>query len=648
MNTQSLPTHLLKLLLLVGLIATGLSGRVSALVLDEENRKQVILESGATVILIGEATSSPTTRSRRYYYLPFNLRLSSRPDGTPEFLFLKFTTEARGGASGGLMHFLMEWGATPAQEAEIKSKLSSEERGAELVGPVPMTAAGDAGSFKIVSATLEDRTLSPTAPILSGQAPLVPGGKVATAARLTAAGAQLLAASLEGSRSISDVSIALNFNYATLAPAVHGTISIDWSKLETEKESIRAEYRRRRSGTSSSSSCFMFFCASSERAEYTYSRDELREQYKFLQEKQIVKVQFDELATLPEEKVGKVREAFFQFFLNMMAQPADQQNPPPPPPGEDDKRKNLDIEKSNGYRYNYSAIRRNITRKTQRMELNYRLTFLNPFSIVGNLASWYNGVRDNPKCVASVNLNDPFFQHRDIHFILDGDVKDMFEEAINYVTINVRKRRTEGRAFEDRLTIDSKYIKEKGIDGLLTYARGEDRNPDNYEYQTQWSLRGGRIYPADPPWKSGNWEGQTLALPVVPRTIQLEGDIDGMKSSDITRITAQIHYRKFGEEVEENISISPAENKPIVDKRIFIDRNARGFAYRLILYHKTEGRLALPWAPQSDNYIYAGIPADMLGTPSLKDAAKEAARTVATGASEKVLERFSELVGERP
>lgn len=644
MNTQSLPKYSLKFLLLVGLICTGLLGRATAVVLDEENRKQVILESGATVLLIGEATGSPTTRSRRYYYLPFNLRLSSRVDGTPEFLFLKFTSEGRSGASGGLMHFLMEWGATPAQEAEIKSKLRSED--AELVGPVPMTADGDAGSFKIVSATLEDRALSPTAVITSGKAPLVPGGKVAAAARLTADGAQLLGASLERARSIADLSIALNFNYATLAPAVHGSITIDWSKLETERESIRAEYRRRRSGTSSSSSCFMFFCATSERAEYTYSRDELREQYKFLQEKQIVKVQFDELATLPEEKVGKVREAFFQFFLNMLAQPADQQNPPPP--AGEDERKKLDIEKSNGYRYNYSAIRRNVSRKTQRLELNYRLSFLNPFPIVGNLATWYNGVRDNPKCVASINLNDPFFQHRDIHFILDGDVKDMFEDAINYVTVNVRKRRSEGRAFEDRLTIDSKYIKDKGIDGVLTYARGEDREPDTYEYQTQWSLRGGRVYPANPSWQSGTWEGQTLALPVVSRTIQFEGDIDGMKASDITRITAQIHYRKFGEEVEENISVSPAENKPIVDKRIFIDRNARGFAYRLILYHKTEGQLVLPWAPQSDNYIYGAIPADMLTTPSLKDAAKEAAKTLGTSTSEKVLERFSELVGERP
>lgn len=648
MNTENRAKCLLQSLLILGLLLTCLSSRASALVLDEENRRQVVLESGVTILLIGEATGSSSTKSHRYYYLPFNLRLSSRPDGTPEFLFLKFTTEARGGANGGLMHFLMQWGPTPQQEAEIKSKLRTDDPSGELVGPVPMLPDGDAGSFKIVSGTLEDKSFSPTSVITSGKAPLVPGGKVAAAARLTADGAQLLAASLERARSIADLSIALNFNYATLAPAVHGTIDIDWSKLEIEKESIRAEYKRKHSGTSATQDCFMFFCATSERSEYTYSRDELREQYKFLQEKQIVKVQFDQVGAVPDEKIAKVREAFFQFFLNMLAQPADQQNNPPPPASGDDKKKNLEIEKGNGYRYNYSAIRRNISRKTQHLELNYRLSMLNPFPIVGNLASWYNGVRDNPNCVASVNLNDPFFQHRDIHFILDGDVKDMFEEAINYVTINVRKRRSEGRPFEDRLTMDTKYVKEKGIDGVLTYARGEDRDPDNYEYQTQWSLRGGRVYPASPPWQSGNWEGQTLALPVVLHTIQLEGDIEGMKASDITRITAQIHYRKFGEEVEENISVSPAENKPMVEKKIFKDRNARGFAYRLILYHKTEGRLALPWTPQSDNYIYASISPELLKTPGLKDAAKEAAKTLTNSTSERVLERFSQLVGERP
>ncbi len=207
-------------------------------------------------------------------------------------------------------------------------------------------------------------------------------------------------------------------------------------------------------------------------------------------------------------------------------------------------------------------------KKVETFTLDARLPVRWPFQIVGNLASWYNGVKDNPKCVASVNLNDPFFQHRDINFILDLDAKEMFDEAVNYVTVNVRKKR--GRAatpFEDRVTIDAKYLKEKGITASVTYARGEDKNPEAYEYQAQWSLKGGNVFPANPRWEKGSWEGVTLAPPVVPRTVEVEGDLEAMKASDITRVTVQIHYPKFGKEVEENIHISPAKNEPIVMHR---------------------------------------------------------------------------------
>ena len=85
--------------------------------------------------------------------------------------------------------------------------------------------------------------------------------------------------------------------------------------------------------------------------------------------------------------------------------------------------------------------------------------------------------KDNPKCVAAVNLNDPFFQHRDINFILDLDAKEMFDEAVNYVTVNVRKKRSDRPPFDDRVTIDAKHLKEKGITATVTYARGEDKQP---------------------------------------------------------------------------------------------------------------------------------------------------------------------------
>ena len=100
-------------LLFAGLLAAP----AEAVILDDTNRITVQLDDGTQVILLGEAVSLSTSQSNRFYYLPVNLRLAKRPNGTPEFLFLKFTTDkaaSQGGISGGLMHFLMEWVLTPS------------------------------------------------------------------------------------------------------------------------------------------------------------------------------------------------------------------------------------------------------------------------------------------------------------------------------------------------------------------------------------------------------------------------------------------------------------------------------------------------------------------------------------------------------
>jgi hypothetical protein len=614
-----------------------------AAVLDDGNRVTMTLKDGTSVTLIGEATSAPGVRGRRYYYLPANLRLARRADGTPEFLFLKYTSERQGAASGGLIHFLMEWGLTPEQEAELLVALRTRVPDAEIAGPVQLEAGGDGGSFRIVSATLEDKTLAP-ATITSGAAPLVAGGRAAAASRLTPEGAQLLASTFEKARAITDLSIALNYNYVTLAPAAKGTITFDWSRLEREGQTLRAEYRRTRTGTTDTSDCFLVFCASSSRPEYAYSYNEVREQYRFLQEREIVKIQFDELVA--DERVAKIREAFFQYFLNTMAEKDDQAEAPPKP-ADPEKDKTPDIRQGSRYTFTQSSFKRAFASKTKRIDLNYRMSIRWPYQIVGNLASWYDGVRDNPKCVAAINLNDPFFQHRNINFILDADAKDMFESAINYVTINVRKTRSDGRPFEDRVTMDAKYVKDKGVTAGVTYARGEDRNPDAYEYQAQWSLRGGRVYPAEPRWERGTWEGVTLAAPVVSRTIEVEGDLAAMRDCGVTRIVVQIHYPRLGEEIEENIPISPAQNQPLVAKKIFMDRDARGYAYRLVVHHQKEGRLALPWSAKAgDDYVYAAIPEELLaGDSTLRTEAREAGKTIADSAKDKVLEKFKDLIG---
>ena len=105
-----------------------------------------------------------------------------------------------------------------------------------------MEVEGD-GSFQIISATMSDKGLA-TSVMTSGKAPLVPGGRAAAASRLAPEGAQLLAATFEKTRSITDLSVALNYTYQTLMPAARGRVVIDWSRLETEFKQLSAEYAR--------------------------------------------------------------------------------------------------------------------------------------------------------------------------------------------------------------------------------------------------------------------------------------------------------------------------------------------------------------------------------------------------------------------
>ena len=87
------------------------------------------LIDGTEVTLMGKAkTGQNNDFTGEYYYLPTGLRLASRPDGVPEFLFMKYTTEqdaSAGGVQGALMHFLMQWGLTAEQEAELETKLKA-------------------------------------------------------------------------------------------------------------------------------------------------------------------------------------------------------------------------------------------------------------------------------------------------------------------------------------------------------------------------------------------------------------------------------------------------------------------------------------------------------------------------------------------
>ena len=494
--------------------------------------------------------------------------------------------------------------------------------------------------------------------VQSGHAPTMPGGKIAAAANLTKDGTQLFLATVEDSKSIADLSVELDFTYVVMMPAAKGEIIFHWDKFQEREEQKQSEITE---SAEKGGGCWGFiFCGKGE--DHKYTEEEINSIFETMIENKTIEMNFE--GYNPDSPYTKqVIDAMLQYFKNSLTTPVDAGEfdfgQDDDDYAEDDGEEGEKLEapssfslfsygKATNYRsVNHETLAQKFASKKEHIRLNAGLAVRKPIQVVGNMASWYNGVKHNRSCVQEVNLNDPFFQHRDLRFILDLDAAEIFDDVVNYVTINARKKRRGANDFNDSVTIDQAYLAENGVAASMSYARMEDRGSELYDYQVQWSLRGGNLYPANPRWVKGRWEGVTLAPPVERWHIELEGDIDLMDINDIARVTAEIHYPLFGEEQTTVMALSPARGQPLADAHIYVDRGTKGFAYRLIINHKTEGRMVLPWQTRiGERYVWANLPEDILTETPARAAAKEAAANLGKMGAEKILDEFEELFSD--
>jgi hypothetical protein len=596
--------------LLAAFCMTGL-----AQTLDFQNKVTITLDDGTTVTLFG-ARSMSEEFSRDYYYLPANLRLSKKKDDnkTPEFLFLKYTTDERGSVQGALLHFLMEWGLTPQQEEELQNKLTAKIRGMAPISPKfrrvssprVMGAAtmltDTEESFRIISATLSSSQFTPEV-VTTGRASLHPGSKMAIASNLNEKGAQLLATTFEADRSLADVSLNLRFRYEVMMPRVEGKITVDWLRIDSLFHEIERDYQKHQKHDLNRGFLFFWIISPND----SIIEIEKESLISFLREEKIVNIDLD-VQEVDNPIALEVVKVFMDYFMSSFTDKNFVKDEVPVPienEGYDPGR--------NVYRYhiNRTKLERRIAMKKEEYNLTMRIAIPMEVTLTENLASWYDGVKDNKKCVAAVNLNDPFFQHVDINFFLDGEAGGMFEKEVNYVTVNVRKRRSDGNDFKGHVTFDRTYLDNYGTRHTFTFARDTGNKPkdEEYEYQSQWSFRGGYLYPENPQWVKGNMPSVSLVPPIKDREIIFEADLYEMNELGITRATLQLRYMKFGKEVETNIPLTVSRGQPLVEQIIYTDRNQQGYAYRLVLHQKDKGKMALDWnAKINDDYIYASIP----------------------------------------
>lgn len=596
---------------------------IQAQILDSENKLTITLKDQTKVTLYGQAATLSDEKSKNYYYLPCALRLSKKRDGTPEFLFMKFTSDeksATGVTQGALLHLLMEYGLSKEQEVELAGVLKSRYNGALLKGAADVEPDGD-NSVRIISSTLGSKDLTRSL-VFNGKAPTLPGSKIAIAAMLDKQGAQIFAATLEKTKSIADLSLNLSFNYTVRVPAARGYIKQDWSKMDSLvqkdsavfKETDDKNYGEKVANTvagvlfGGAIGGALGWFGSGDEDHYSY--DELRQFYRKLEEQKVITLRFEE--NVASEKVDKIREAFFDHFLNSFT---DKDGKGAREPSTNEKEAMPDIKHGDSYTFKREIREIVKQKKIQIFDLSYAMAVKRSHQLTENLASWYNQTKDNPKCVGIVNLSDPFFLYRDINVILDIEAEEMMGKEVNYVTVNIRKKRSgEGSFdFQQDVTFDRKTLEKEGNRVTVTYSKAQDASPELYEYKVQWSLRGGLVFPPnDTTWKRGSWQGLSLAPPIMPRTIRFEADLADMKENGIRNVTLQLRYKKFGNEVETNIGVNASGTDAFAEKMIFMDRNTQGYAYRLVFHDKDLGPIATQWdAKINTDYMYASIPKEI-------------------------------------
>lgn len=518
-----------------------------------------------------------------------SVRLSKRVDGTPEFMFLKYTSDETDAPQGGLLHFLVEWGLTATQEEELQTKLQEKlnNPNAKVIGSVPVRADynSESGTFQIISGTLSDNKS-----MQKGSAATIEGGKTAVAAKLDKYMAALLEATFTENSSISDVSLEFKYTFPLQIQAAQGNIRVDKERYHFVKDSLSKEYTYK--GWS-----FWFW----ERREKTY--DEVRKLYEILHNTNVIQCDFIEGANVPEEKMKVVRDAFFNTFLNNHTTPASELPKSlleeSGNPGEE-----IDIKSGRSYVLNVDIEKESRISSKDEIKLNWRMSVDFPLHISGNLKSWYDEVKDNPKCISSVNISHPFFERPEIRVILDVNTRKIFGENINHASVKIRKG-----AKEKSITFDSESVK-NGFVQAVTFGREPGDDSRNYQYKYSWNI-GGNFEEENMGWQTADDPVITLAPPIAPRTIKLQANQADLEEAGIPNVTAEIRYRKFNQEQQTELDLF-GQSSYSNQKVIFVDQSSRAFAYRLVYHHKEHGDLATEWKEKNNEYIYAGVPKKLL------------------------------------
>ncbi|WP_394750113.1 hypothetical protein [Spongiimicrobium salis] len=543
--------------------------------------------------------------SLTYYYIPRHPRLSINEKGDFEFLCMKYVG-AEKKDNGGLFHALFEFRMEEKILQKLEKKLGAKVKGATIKGPVPLMETmkdGEAalGSFRVISSILTD-TLSKNAftqnLITSGRAPFTPGSKAVLAAKLNQEGSTLLWETFKGSA--SDVSVAVSGYYEAVVKAYNAVVTAEMDRVyehfsEVSKTETLFTHDEVSNAIDSLYSNGTIKIDVLDRTKGLGVKSELKNILQIVTDK-IINLMFDtetgwsaepELETPAEtkDKTGKGVLSGFAFGPASMFIP--------------------DIQ-------HIVKKRKDIKARRFRLDLTESTTIKVPFYTAGNLGGLYENFQDNPKYFRIVDMLDNDFEKQEVIFQLDGDFVESFEELVNFVTVNFRKKYgSERDDFTHQLYFNANDIKAGKLYKSISFPRLGLKTYDwqEYEYQISWSLRGASEFAgSNKAWIKARDKAIVISPPF--QKIEVAIDMDKQQFIDENIVTIGVDFAAdfLGKtQMVKSLTLRTSGEENNKNATLFFDHQGE-VAYRTVLYSKNGTKIKGPHQSLERGYLYLTPP----------------------------------------
>jgi hypothetical protein len=601
-------------------------------------KAQVKYDEGA-VYIAGVTLLQDRANPKDYYYLPQFPRLATKDDGSLEFLCIKYTGD-KADNSGGLFHALVEFRIPDSLMTKLTKELQRKIPGARIAGPVPLMQPKKddpdnvTPSFEIVSAVLSNKDgkdAMTRSVISSGYAPLTPGSKAAVASLLTPQGATLLWNSFTGPT--SDVSVSIHGYYEAAVKAYNAVVTAEMNVVYSHFSQMIAKQEG-------------------------YNKTQIRQVIDNLSKQGGIKIDvFDRSAGLGVKTsdmdgilnvvTSKLTEIMFDTKAGWSKEPerVDPNLGFDPRGRQGDKseagqiisdigdamsdvmgslpilgwfspkkQKNTNPEYITDNQYVLKDVKDIRTNKFY-LNLSKSTTIKVPFHTAGNIGGLYSSLGEDERYFRIVNMDDPAFQRRNISFQVDGEFIDAFDDIVNFVTVNFRKKYGEGQDdVTSQVIINGSDLK-KGINlKEIAYPRLGAQTADwlNYEYQLLWSFKGkSKVvrYPADEKqWIKSRDPAVSLIPPLTKEYIELDADRQQFTADSVASVNISFASVQGGDKkVLRSVILRSGDQGSTTKTTVYHDPGTP-VVYQTTWYSKEKGQAKPDLAVLSSNYLFLASP----------------------------------------